>query len=200
MDVCVSIISTQERACDDGRVQHLELIRLTRCGAAVAGRLLCCATGAVSSPPPAHSTSSLFLAVGSPQPWVPGAPSTAPQCLCPGKVSFLDCTQQSQCSPQNESTLLTPLCTPQVHPRCLLPKGHGHHCGCVSTRWGPWLGLGQDGDTAHQGVTVPSVAAGKLCGMAQPCAPLLPSPQHPCLLQEWQCERPHPQADEDLGL
>lgn len=103
-------------------------------------------------------------------------------------------------SPRNELTLLTPLCTPQVHPRCLLPKGHGHHCGRVSTWWGLWLGFGQNGDTAHRGATVPPVAAGKLCGMAQPCAPSLPSPQHPCLLQEWQCERPHPQADEDLGL
>lgn len=41
---------------------------------------------------------------------------------------------------------------------------------------------------------------GSCVGLAQPFAPSLPSPQQPCLLQEWQCEWPHPQADEDLGL
>lgn len=106
---------------------------------------------------------------------------------CRGRALLLGFTQQGWGPPQNESTPLTPLCTPQVHPRRLLPKGHGHHRGRVSTRVGAVAGLSQARTVAqlpgvplsHQwlwGSCVEQHWQGALCPLAaEPPAPLSPA-------------------------
>lgn len=117
---------------------------------------------------------------------------------CCGRALLLGFTQEGRGPPpRKESTPLTPLCTPQVHPRCLLPKGHGHHRGRVSIWWGG------DGGTARQGAAVHRWPWGSCVGQrwwGALCPLAAEPPGIPLFCQERQRERPHPQADEDLGL